>query len=358
MRETLAASISKRFSRKGPAVVAKNLTAVSRLRRALRGPLPDALGPVHELPPRVPEHAPDFVRRVTAALLEGRGESLPVSAFPSTAPGPWARRATTSAASRTELPVWDEALCIQCNKCSLVCPHAAIRTLTFEPDALERAPRGHGHRRLEGRLSAAATATSCRSRRTTAPAADSASRPAPRTTRSTLRTAPSRCKTLGRKEIERPKWDWAASPSEPTSPPPGAPRREERSQLLEPYFQFSTACAGCGETPYLKLMTQLFGDRMLVANATGCSSIFGANLPTTPWTADADGRGPAWANSLFEDNAEFGLGMRLALDARHALAENLLSRAAGRLPRRRRGRRGPGRAQGATTRPSPPSANA
>jgi pyruvate-ferredoxin/flavodoxin oxidoreductase len=127
---------------------------------------------------------------------------------------------------------------------------------------------------------------------------------------------------LGRKEIERPKWDWAAAL--PAHPRPRVRLDVKNSQLLEPYFQFSTACAGCGETPYLKLMTQLFGDRMLVANATGCSSIFGANLPTTPWTAGADGRGPAWANSLFEDNAEFGLGMRLALDARHTLAENLL----------------------------------
>jgi pyruvate-ferredoxin/flavodoxin oxidoreductase len=322
MRETLAASITKRFSRKGPAVVEKNLTAVSRAFDALfEVPLPDALGPVHELPPRVPEHAPDFVRRVTAALLEGRGESLPVSAFPVDGTWPVGTSRYDKRSLATELPVWEAELCIQCNKCSLVCPHAAVRTITFEPAHLEGAPVGtvtmpwKGDQRGDRYVVQIAPddCTGCGLCVEACPAHDKVD---PSHRALTMQDA------LGRKEIERPKWDWAAAL--PAHPRPRVRLDVKNSQLLEPYFQFSTACAGCGETPYLKLMTQLFGDRMLVANATGCSSIFGANLPTTPWTAGADGRGPAWANSLFEDNAEFGLGMRLALDARHTLAENLL----------------------------------
>ncbi len=322
MRETLAASITKRFSRKGPAVVAKNLTAVSRAFDALSEvPLPEDLGPVHELPPRVPEHAPDFVRRVTAALLEGRGESLPVSAFPVDGTWPVGTSRYDKRSLATELPVWDEALCIQCNKCSLVCPHAAVRTLTFEPAHLEGAPEGtvtvpwKGDGRGDRYVVQVAPddCTGCGLCVEACPAHDKVD---PSHRALMMQDA------LGRKEIERPKWEWAAAL--PAHPRPRVRLDVKNSQLLEPYFQFSTACAGCGETPYLKLMTQLFGDRMLVANATGCSSIFGANLPTTPWTAGADGRGPAWANSLFEDNAEFGLGMRLALDARHGLAESLL----------------------------------
>jgi pyruvate-ferredoxin/flavodoxin oxidoreductase len=322
MRDTLAASIAKRFSRKGPAVVEKNLTAVSRAFDALfEVPLPADLGPVHEPPPRVPEHAPDFVRRVTAALLEGRGESLPVSAFPVDGTWPVGTSRYDKRSLATELPVWDADLCIQCNKCSLVCPHAAVRTITFEPAHLEGAPMGtvtmpwKGDQRGDRYVVQIAPddCTGCGLCVEACPAHDKAD---PSHRALTMQDA------LGRKEIERPKWDWAAAL--PAHPRPRVRLDVKNSQLLEPYFQFSTACAGCGETPYLKLMTQLFGDRMLVANATGCSSIFGANLPTTPWTAGADGRGPAWANSLFEDNAEFGLGMRLALDARHTLAENLL----------------------------------
>jgi pyruvate-ferredoxin/flavodoxin oxidoreductase len=322
MRETLAASIAKRFSRKGPAVVEKNLTAVSRAFDALfEVALPEDLGPVHELPPRVPEHAPDFVRRVTAALLEGRGESLPVSAFPVDGTWPVGTSRYDKRSLATELPVWDADLCIQCNKCSLVCPHAAVRTITFEPAHLEGAPVGtvtmpwKGDQRGDRYVVQVAPddCTGCGLCVEACPAHDKVD---PSHRALTMQDA------LGRKEIERPKWDWAAAL--PAHPRPRVRLDVKNSQLLEPYFQFSTACAGCGETPYLKLMTQLFGDRMLVANATGCSSIFGANLPTTPWTAGADGRGPAWANSLFEDNAEFGLGMRLALDARHTLAENLL----------------------------------
>ncbi|MFO0626979.1 MAG: pyruvate:ferredoxin (flavodoxin) oxidoreductase [Polyangiales bacterium] len=329
MRETLTASITKRFARKGPAVVAKNLDAVAQAFDALADvPVPDALGPLDAPPPRVPANAPDFVRRVTAALLDGRGESLPVSAFPVDGTWPVGTSRYDKRSLATALPVWDEARCIQCNKCALVCPHAAVRTLTFEPAHLDGAPAGvvtvpwKGDDRGDRYLVQVAPddCTGCGLCVEACPAHDRAD---------PTRRALMMHDAQGRKEIERPRWDWASTL--PAHPRPRVHLDVKNSQLLEPYFQFSTACAGCGETPYLKLMTQLFGDRMLVANATGCSSIFGANLPTTPWTAGADGRGPAWANSLFEDNAEFGLGMRLALDARHALATRLLGQLRGAL---------------------------
>ena len=298
------------------------------------------------------------MQRVTAMMMAGKGDLLPVSAFP--VDGTWPT-GTTQWEKRNialEIPVWDPDICIQCNKCALVCPHAAIRAKVYEPAAArggarrlasERVPpkdrlTGRGTR-LQG-----ASSTPSRWRPRTAPAARSASRSArPRTrpTRATRRSTWSpRCPTPGARAGElrvlpRPA---RADRTEITIDAKG-------SQLLQPLFEYSGACAGCGETPYVKLLTQLFGDRLLIANATGCSSIYGGNLPTTPYTTNADGRGPAWSNSLFEDNAEFGLGFRLALDslsragAAAAGADRLAERArrhAGRRfskPIRRRGRR-------------------
>ena len=282
-----------------------------------------------------PGEAPDFVQRVTAVMLAGKGDLLPVSAFPvdgtwPTGTAQWEKRNIAA-----EIPVWDPKLCIQCNKCALVCPHAAIRAKVYEP---ERSSDGAGDvqvRRLPGRRVQGLQATRSRSRRRTAPAARSASwsaRPRTRRTRGTRRSTWRRSAPLRERRARELRLL-------PRPPDPDRTRLRQLdvkgSQFLQPLFEYSGACAGCGETPYLKLLTQLFGDRPLIANATGCSSIYGGNLPTTPYTVDRDGRGPAWSNSLFEDNAEFGLGMRLAPRQPRARRRGRCSRALGRRSRRR-----------------------
>ena len=277
-----------------------------------------------ELAPIVPAHAPEFVRTVTAAMMAGRGDQLPVSALPVDGTYP---SGTTQYEKRniSELvAVWDYELCIQCGNCSFVCPHSVIRSREYEHPAWRARRTASG--RLRSTLPGSLTrVTRCRCTSRTAPDAGCASRPArssadgdPRTRRSTSRRASRWC-----------------PPSARTSRSSSSCRRTDRSrvdfgtvrgtQFLEPLFEFSGACAGCGETPYLKLVSQLFGDRLTIANATGCSSIYGGNLPTTPWTVDADGHGPAWSNSLFEDNAEFGLGLRLAADRHTDLARRRLA---------------------------------
>ena len=269
--------------------------------------------------------APEFVRTVTAEMMAGRGDDLPVSALPVDGTYPSGTTAYEKRNISELVAVWDPDLCIQCGNCSFVCPHSVIRSSYYdEAHARRRAGRRSGRRRSTP--SACPTpATRCRSTSRTAPAAGCASRPARsrrpatrRTRRSTSRRA-SRCVAAERDNIaffetlpatDRSRVDFGTV---------------RGTQFLEPLFEFSGACAGCGETPYLKLLSQLFGDRLMVANATGCSSIYGGNLPTTPWTTNADGRGPAWSNSLFEDNAEFGLGFRLAADRHTDLARRRLA---------------------------------
>jgi pyruvate-ferredoxin/flavodoxin oxidoreductase len=241
---------------------------------------------------------------------------LPVSsAFPVDGTWPtdtarWEKRAIAN-----EVPIWDPSICIQCNKCAMVCPHAAIRAKVYEPQAL--AARSGGFqacvegRRVPGRPYTIQVApedcTGCGSASQVCPAKDKRTR----ATRPSTWPSGEEGRACATREAERefflelPELDRTAL----------VKLDNKGSQLLQPLFEYSGACAGCGETPYLKLLTQLFGDRLIIANATGCTSIYGGNLPTTPWAKDRQGRGPAWANSLFEDNAEFGLGMRLAVDA-------------------------------------------
>ncbi|MDP6529957.1 MAG: pyruvate:ferredoxin (flavodoxin) oxidoreductase [Gemmatimonadota bacterium] len=316
-------AIRTTYGKKGDQVVQLNFDAVDRtLEHLHEAVVPESVTATRTRPPIVSSDAPDFVQRVTALMIAGKGDLLPVSAFP--VDGTWPL-STTKWEKRNigrEIPTWDEDLCIQCNKCAMVCPHAAIRAKVFDPAHLDGAP--------ETFLSV------------------DYKTPDFQGFRYTIQVAPEDCtgctlcsRVCPAKDKENPEhraldmvpqaplvaaegenFDFFMEIPDPdrTKVQPGV----KGAQFLRPLFEFSGACVGCGETPYVKLLTQLFGDRCLIANATGCSSIYGGNLPTTPFTTDADGRGPAWSNSLFEDNAEFGLGFRLAVDKTRDLARELL----------------------------------
>ena len=325
-------TIEETYGRKGGEVLKRNFEAVDRALAALSSvPAPEALTSARRRPPAVSPEAPDFVQGVTAVMIANKGDLLPVSAFPVDGTWPvgtsrWEKRNIAA-----EIPVWDPAICIQCNKCALVCPHAAIRVKVYEPELLSQAPP---------------TFKSCDFR-----AADYAG------FKYTVQVAPEDCTGCSlcvmfcpAKDKSNPKHKSIDMQPQPPLrvaerdnyqffldlPEPDRSRPRvldvKSTQFFQPLFEYSGACAGCGETPYIKLLTQLFGDRVLVANATGCSSIYGGNLPTTPYCANREGRGPAWSNSLFEDNAEFGMGMRLGLDSHRDAARDLLARLAGGLP--------------------------
>ena len=321
-------AIRETYGKRGEAVLERNFAAVDNALAGLHEvEMPALATSALQRRPVVPVDAPAFVREVTGPLIEGHGDDLPVGALPvdGTFPTGTARYEKRSLA--LEIPIWDPSICIDCAKCTLVCPHAAIRLKVFAPEALEGAPEGFlskdwRARDLQGM-------------------------------RMTIQVAPDDCTGCGicvdtcpahskeevrhksidmepkdeHLEVERRRYEFFLSIPE-IDRTLVDPATVKGSQMLQPLFEYSGACEGCGETPYLKLLTQLFGDRMLVANATGCSSIFGGNLPTTPWARNADGRGPAWSNSLFEDNAEFGLGMRLALDQQAEAARGLLAEVA------------------------------
>ncbi|HVM68090.1 MAG TPA: pyruvate:ferredoxin (flavodoxin) oxidoreductase [Acidimicrobiales bacterium] len=318
-------SVAEAYGKRGSAVVERNFAAVDRALGALaKVAVPAAApAPTGSTVPLVPDAAPDFVRRVTARLIAGEGDLLPVSALPPDGAFPTGTARWEKRAIAKDMPVWDPGLCTDCGKCAVVCPHSAIRLKAYPAAALEGAPEGflskpYTSRDLTGHLLTVQVApddcTGCGICVDVCPA-----RSKTEARHKSLDLAPA----IERRPVERPHWDFFLTI-------PEAPRDVVRHDtvrgvaLLEPLFEFSGACAGCGETPYLKLLTQLFGDRMLVANATGCSSIYGGNLPTTPWSTDANGRGPAWSNSLFEDNAEFGLGLRIGWEHQHAEARRLV----------------------------------
>ena len=322
--EKIKQSIKKTYGKKGDEVVQKNFEAVDLTVANLHEvAIPDDVTSDHSQPPAVPGNAPDFVRNVTAMMMAGMGDALPVSAMPIDGTFPsgttkWEKRNISQF-----VPVWEPDLCIQCGNCSMVCPHGVIRSklynqekLNAAPDAFRSAPidaRGFPETRytlqvyVEDCTGCALCVEVCpvRSKEETGRRAINMADKEP--ILEGERAAISFFETLPFSDRSRVDFGTVRG-----------------AQFLEPLFEFSGACAGCGETPYVKLLSQLFGDRLMVANATGCSSIYGGNLPTTPWTVNTEGRGPAWANSLFEDNAEFGFGMRMTADTHLSLAARLL----------------------------------
>jgi len=323
--EAIKRAIKKTYGRKGDKIVQMNYNAVDQAVANLHEiPVPDAPSSEIEKPPIVPAEAPEFVRNVTAKIMAGEGESLPVSAIP--VDGVWPT-ATTQWEKRNialEIPVWDPDVCIQCGKCSIACPHAAIRAKVYDPALLEKAPETFKSADAKGKDFAGL--------------------------KWTIQVAPEDCTGCGACVNACP----AKNKQEPGKkainmafqPPLREPERDnytfflgipdydrsklnlrtvKGSQLCRALFEYSGACAGCGETPYVKLLSQLFGDRTIIGNATGCSSIFGGNLPTTPYCVNDDGRGPTWNNSLFEDAAEFSFGFRLTMDKRNEFTRELVS---------------------------------
>jgi len=314
--DAIRQSIEKTYGRRGDLVVQRNLAAVDAALTAMQDvtvPDEDVRADFDEIVSATWGTDDDFVGRVTATMIAGRGDLLPVSALPVDGTFPTGTARIEKRKLATTLPIWAPDLCIDCGKCAIVCPHAAIRMKAFTADCLGDAPAGFQtkpfrSRELPDHLLAIQVApddcTGCGICVDVCPAKDKTE---------LRRKALNMADASLHRDTERAHWDHFVTIPE-LDRTLVSHDSVKTSQLLEPLFEFSGACSGCGETPYLKLLSQLFGDRLVVANATGCSSIYGGNLPTTPWTTNADGRGPAWANSLFEDNAEFGLGLRLGIE--------------------------------------------
>ncbi|MCE0499370.1 MAG: pyruvate:ferredoxin (flavodoxin) oxidoreductase [Methylacidiphilales bacterium] len=317
-------SIRKTYGRKGEELVQMNLNAVNKtVTRLYEVQIPDHVTTERALTPPIPAEAPDFVRNVLGKMIAARGDELPVSALPVDGTYPTGTTRWEKRNLALDVPVWDPDVCIQCGKCVMVCPHAVIRSKVYEESVLEKAPatfKSHQPRlpdwkELKYTLQVSAEdCTGCAICVDVCPARNKSE---------------ARLKAINMRpveplrETERENWNFfSAIPDLDRRKISHASVRE--MQIERPLFEFSGACAGCGETPYLKLLTQLFGDRLLIANATGCSSIYGGNLPTTPYATNAEGRGPAWSNSLFEDNAEFGLGYRVSIDKQREFAIELL----------------------------------
>ena len=323
----IKAAIKKAYGRKGGAVVERNFAAVDAALEHLHEAKVPSMLTGSEPPPLVPDDAPAFVRNVTAKMMAGRGDEIPVSAMPIDGSFPLGTTAFEKRNIAVEVPRWDADLCIQCGQCSIVCPHSVIRAKYYPEEALEGAPEGFPSAQVNARGFPGSRftlqiyvedCTGCGICVENCPAlspTESGHKAIDMTDKVTL--------------IDQEKKNLAFFE---TLPLPDRSRVNFSNvrgvQFLEPLFAFSGACAGCGETPYVKLLSQLFGDRLQIANATGCSSIYGGNLPAHPWMTDASGRGPAWNNSLFEDNAEFGLGYRLAIDQQTAAARQLLAKLA------------------------------
>ncbi len=321
-------AIKKTYGAKGDEIVQKNFAAVDgTLANLHQVAVPDSATSTLEMPPVVSDRAPEFVRTTLGKIIANEGDDLPVSSMPvdgtfPTATAQWEKRNIA-----LEIPVWDEKICIQCGKCALVCPHAAIRIKVYDESHLKNAPatfKSMDYKGLEFKgmkytvQVAPEDCTGCAACAWICPAKDKSN---------VKHKSLDMADQMPLREPERENFDFFLSLPEVDRT---AVKIEtvKGSQFLQPLFEFSGACAGCGETPYVKLVSQLFGDRAIIANATGCSSIYGGNLPTTPWAVNPDGRGPTWSNSLFEDNAEFGYGFRLTIDKHTEYARELLTRLA------------------------------
>ena len=318
-------AVVKTYGKKGRKIVEINFKAIDETLACLHEvKIPDKASSTIQLPAPVPDSAPAFVKNVTGEIIAGRGDQIPVSLFPNNGSFPLGTAAYEKRNLALEIPVLEPELCTQCGKCPLVCPHAAIRSKIFPESALANAPASFKSAPMRGKdfpagmhityQVAPEDCTGCGLCADICPIRDKTN-----ASRKALNMAPQ----PPLRAQERENWNFFLTL-------PEYDRRELKpttikgSMVFQPLFEFSGACVGCGETPYVKLASQLFGDRMVVANATGCSSIYGGNLPTTPWTTNAEGRGPAWNNSLFEDNAEFGLGIRLGIDKQEEHARELL----------------------------------
>jgi pyruvate-ferredoxin/flavodoxin oxidoreductase len=322
-------AIYKTYGKRGDAVVQKNYAAVDHaLAHLEKVKLPAAVSSSFDLIPPISPHAPKFVRDVLGEIAGGHGDQIPVSAIPAGGTFPSATAQWEKRNIAQFIPVWDKELCIQCGKCVMVCPHAVIRAKVYTQELGAKAPatfqwakpkwKGMEQDRYTLQI-APEDCTGCAVCVDVCPVknkSDASKKAINMTPQEPLR------------EAERANWEFFLGLPEVDRSKLSHGQVKDL-QLLQPLFEFSGACAGCGETPYIKLLTQLFGDRLYIANATGCSSIYGGNLPTTPYASNAQGRGPAWSNSLFEDNAEFGFGMRIALDQQKEFAELLVTRLAG-----------------------------
>jgi len=321
-------SIEKTYGKRGEVVVQKNFAAVDQTLDHLHEvAVPAEATSTFDVVPPVPAAAPAFVQNVTARIIAGQGDSIPVSALPPDGTFPSGTACWEKRDIALEIPVWDEDLCIQCGKCVMVCPHSVIRAKLYGAENLNGAPStfksvpARWKDFKEARYSLQVAPDDCTGCKLCVEVCPVKSKSEAK--HKAINMGPA----VPLREQERANWDFFLNLHEPD--------RSKLSlglvkdvQVLDPLFEFSGACAGCGETPYIKLLTQLFGDRALIANATGCSSIYGGNLPTTPYTCNPQGRGPAWSNSLFEDNAEFGLGMRVAIDKQAVYARELVERLA------------------------------
>ncbi|MEJ2616158.1 MAG: pyruvate:ferredoxin (flavodoxin) oxidoreductase, partial [Ignavibacteriaceae bacterium] len=326
-------SIKKTYGAKGDKIVQMNFNAVDQTLENLHEvKIPETVTSKTKLQPAViGDDIPEFVKEVTAQIIEGHGDKIPVSKMPADGTFPVGTAAYEKRNIALEVPVWDEEVCIQCNKCVIVCPHATIRAKVFDEKELKNAPesfkatkyraKDYGEGMMYSLQVAVEDCTGCGICVDVCPAKNK---------KETKLKAINMHDQIPLREQERKNWDYFLTLPELDRTKVSVTKVKD-SQYLQPLFEFSGACSGCGETPYVKLVSQLFGDRSVIANATGCSSIYGGNLPTTPWSMNKDGRGPTWSNSLFEDNAEFGFGFRLAIDKHNLQAKNLLKKLAGEI---------------------------
>jgi pyruvate-ferredoxin/flavodoxin oxidoreductase len=320
-------SIKKTYGSKGEKIVQMNFDAVDKtLANLFEVEIPVKVTSTIKLADAVSKKAPQFVQEVTARIISGHGDSIPVSKMPIDGTYPTGTAMWEKRNIALDVPVWDDEICIQCNKCVIVCPHASIRAKVFDEKLLSDAPAKFKSTKFKGKdlgegmayalQVAVEDCTGCGLCVDVCPVKNK---------KETKFKAINMKEQLPIRETERVNWDYFINLPEYDRTKLNISSIKD-SQFLVPLFEFSGACSGCGETPYVKLVSQLFGDRAIIANATGCSSIYGGNLPTTPWTKNKDGRGPAWSNSLFEDNAEFGFGFRLSIDAHNIQAKNLLKK--------------------------------